>query len=74
MQHGGTRGDVSSEVTVAANIFAQLGLSLNLRPPSVNGANTGTENIQSNTMHLSKEHVVEVKEEDERRTSPDVSS
>ncbi|XP_034234963.1 adenomatous polyposis coli protein-like isoform X3 [Thrips palmi] len=73
VQNGGTGGDLGSEVTGAANIFAQLGLALNLRPTSLNGANTGTENKQSNTMHLSKEHVVEVKEEDERRTSPEAS-
>lgn len=72
VQNGDTGGRLGSEVTAAANIFAQLGLSLNLRPPSMNGApNTGTGRAESNTMHLSKEHVVEVKEEDERRTSPE---
>ncbi|KAK3907501.1 Adenomatous polyposis coli protein [Frankliniella fusca] len=34
-------------------------------------SNERLENKHNNTMHLSKEHVVEVKEEDERRTSPD---
>ncbi|XP_052133591.1 adenomatous polyposis coli protein isoform X3 [Frankliniella occidentalis] len=75
VQNGRTGGDLSSEVTSAANIFAHLGLALNLRPSSMNGAiNTGNERLeikQNNTMHLSKEHVVEVKEEDERRTSPE---
>ena len=76
VQNGGTGRDLGSEVTGAANIFAHLGLTLNLRPPTSNGAiNTGTDGVdykQSNAMHLSKEHVVEVKEEDERRTSPEV--
>lgn len=73
VQNGGTGSDLGSEVTGAANIFAQLGLALNLRASTgtVNGASTGTEKKPSNTMHLSKEHVVEVKEEDERRTSPE---
>lgn len=78
VQNGGTGRDLSGEVTGAANIFAHLGLTLNLRPPTTNGAiNSSADRVeqnhkQNNEMHLSKEHVVEVKEEDERRTSLEV--
>lgn len=74
VQNGGTGGELSGEVTGAANIFAQLGIALNLRAPPMNGAvNKCPGKVENNiTMHLSKEHVVEVKEEDEQRTSPEV--